>query len=130
MRDDGVLFICDLINTSENGDMPHEILQKVSKHWFENRYVGYGRQYSAMGVNQQVDLLCRFERDESVRIGQFALMGNGEQFRIDNVSHGQEENPRLKQYKSDYYRTPVVAGLKYTEVTLSRLESFYDVATE
>lgn len=129
MKDDGVLYICNLVNEAENGDMPREVLQIVNKHWFENRVVGYGRFYSAQGVNQRVDRLVRINLDNNIRIGQYAVLGNGEQFRIDMVSHGQEVFERTKMIDSKYYRQPKIVGNKYTEITLSRVENYYDVLT-
>lgn len=129
MKDDGVLYICNLVNEAENGDMPKEVLQIVNKHWFENRVVGYGRFYSAQGVNQRVDRLVRINLDNNIRIGQYAVLGNGEQFRIDMVSHGQEVFERTKMIDSKYYRQPKIVGYKYTEITLSRVENYYDVQT-
>lgn len=129
MKDDGVLYICNLVNEAENGDMPREVLQIVNKHWFENRVVGYGRFYSAQGVNQRVDRLVRINLDNNIRIGQYAVLGNGEQFRIDMVSHGQEVFERTKMIDSKYYRQPRIVGNKYTEITLSRVENYYDVQT-
>lgn len=130
MKDDGVLYICNLVNEAENGDMPKEVLQIVNKHWFENRVVGYGRFYSAQGVNQRVDRLVRINLDNNIRIGQYAVLGNGEQFRIDMVSHGQEVFERTKMIDSKYYRQPKIVGNKYTEITLSRVENYYDVETD
>lgn len=130
MKDDGVLYICNLVNEAENGDMPKEVLQIVNKHWFENRVVGYGRFYSAQGVNQRVDRLVRVNLDNNIRIGQYAVLGNGEQFRIDMVSHGQEVFERTKMIDSKYYRQPKIVGNKYTEITLSRVENYYDVETD
>lgn len=127
MRDDGTLFICDLINQAENGEMPREILSVKNKYWFENRTVGYGRAYTAMGVNQRVDRLVRIDRDYNIEAGQYAVLGNGEQFRITLVSHGEDVNPRTKQFNSYYYRQPEIVGLPYTELTLVRLEDNYDV---
>lgn len=130
MRDDGVLYICNLVNEAENGDMPREVLQIVNKHWFEERVIGYGRFYSAQGVNQRVDRLVRINLDNNIRIGQYAVLGNGEQFRIDMVSNGQEVFERTKLIDSKYYRQPKIVGNKYTEITLSRVENYYDVETD
>lgn len=129
MRDDGVLFVCDLVNDAANGLMPSETLSIVNKYWFENRTIGFSRFYTAQGVNQRVDRLVRIPWDMSVQIGQYAVLGNGEQFRITMVSHGEDTNPRTKMVDSKYYRQPVIAGLKYTELTLTRVENYYAVAT-
>ena len=127
MRDDGTLYICELVNAAENGDMPRQVLQIVNKFWFESRTLGYGRFYAAQGVNQRIDRLVRIEQDKHIHIGQYAVVGNGEQFHIDSVSHGQESFQRTKMIDSKYYRQPEITGLKYSELTLSKVENNYDV---
>ncbi len=130
MFDSGTLYICNLVDTAEPGDMPKMKLQIVSKYWYEDRVVGFNRQYAANGVNQRVDKLVRIALDNSIQIGQYAVLGNGEQFRIDHCSPVQDVNERTKIVNSKYYRQPRIIGLKMTELTLSRLESNYDVATD
>lgn len=119
MYDDGVLYICNLDNVAENGMMPRQVLKIQNKYWFEQRTVGINRSYLAKGVNQQVDLLLRIHFDNNIAIGQYAVLGNGSQYHIDNVQHYKGDST----YYSDY-------DLRYTEITLSRLESYYAVETE
>ena len=127
MRDDGVLFICDLTNSAQRGDMPKETLTKVGKFFFENRVIGINRQYLAKGVNEQVDRLVRIAKAENIRIGQYAVLGNGEQFVITNVSHGHDERELTRQANKNYYKTITITSLAYTELQLMRLENYYDV---
>lgn len=127
MKDDGVVFICKLVNVADKGDMPIFQLQKVKKFLFENRYLGYGRAYAAQGINQHIDRLIRVHQDLGIEAGDYAVLGNGEQFRIDLVSHGQEVFERTKMVDSKYYRQPKIVGLKYSELTLSKTEDNYDV---
>jgi len=107
--DDGVLQICTLKNEAGPGEMPDEHLVPGKKYFYGERTVGYGRQYAAKGVNEQVDMLVRIWQDRGIRIGMYALIG-GEQYRIDNVQH---------LYDGD--------GLRVTDLTLERLEELYDV---
>lgn len=109
--DSGVLFICRLDNVAENGRKPVMQLTKISKYWYAERTVGYNRQYLAKGVNEQVDMLVRIPHDRGVRIGMYAMLGNGEQFIIDNVS----------MIRDDY------TNLRFTDLSLRRLEQLYDV---
>ena len=109
--DNGILYICRLENVAEDGDMPSEKLVKINRHWYEERVIGMNRQYLAKGVNEQIDLMARIHHARKVRIGMFAVLGNGEQYRITNVTH-------------------ITDGLRYTDLTLERLDEFYDVATE
>lgn len=130
MRNDGVLFVCTLDNTAENGDMPKEVLTKTNKYWFENRTVGINRQYLAKGVNEQVDLVVRIAKATQIRIGMYAVLGNGEQFVITHVTTGHDSYERHKIVDTYYYRKPAIIDLDYTELTLMRLEKNYDLAVE
>lgn len=111
--DDGVLFVCNLINKAENGRKPEYQLRYVGKYWYGERTVGYGRFYDAMGVNEQIDMLVRIHHTRDVRIGMYAVLGNGEQFRITNVQMVLDDD-----------------GLRYTDLSLSRVEDYYSVADQ
>lgn len=88
-----------------------EVLVKDNVHYYGERTVGYGRQYAAKGVSEQVDLLVEIWQDRSARIGMYALLDTGEQYRIDNVQHKLNED-----------------GLRVTWLTLRRLDDLYDIA--
>lgn len=121
--DSGILWTCELVNKAEGGNKPSFSLSKKRRHWYGERTVGYGRQYAAKGVNEQVDLLVRIHADRTARIGMYAVLGNGEQFRIDNVA----------QIVDDGYNSGDPdggTGLSYTDLTLSRLEDYYDISAE
>lgn len=113
MLDAGILYLCQLNDVAEPGDMPREVLQKVARHWYEDRVIGMNRQYLAKGVNEQVDKLVKIHYEPKARIGLYAMLGNGEQFRITNVS-------------------PIIDddGLRKSELTLTRLEDYFDVAAQ
>ena len=111
--DAGVLKIYTLKNTSDPGAMPAEQLVFRSDHFYGERTVGYGRQYAAMGVSEQVDMLVRIWRDSGVRIGMYAVPEDGEQYRINNAQQVSDED-----------------GLPCTDLSLRRLDRRYDVAAE
>lgn len=118
MMDAGIAHVCCLVDTADPGDSPKMKLEKASKHYFEERIVGFGRQYAAMGVNERVDMLVRVWRDASVRIGMYVLLEDyegqenedGDQYRIDNVQHVLDDD-----------------GLKVTDLSLYRLDKRYEV---
>lgn len=119
MMDDGIIKICDLTNLAPDGDMPRNQLTVLDEMYFESRTVGYNRQYAAKGVNEQVDMLVRVWRNNTVHIGMFAVLTNyegqvnesGDQYRIDNVQHLLDDD-----------------GLKVTDLTLSRMDELYEIA--
>lgn len=127
MKDAGIVTICQLVNTAEAGDMPKDMLQPLTDDddnvltWqFEERIIGFGRQYQAKGVTERVDMLIRIWRCP-VRIGMYAVLTDydgqenedGDQYRIDNVQNTYDDN-----------------GLKVTDLTLYRMDELYEISTE
>lgn len=112
--DDGIVYLCSLTDKSLPGEKSCEVLTKVARHWYEERLVSFRRQYAAKGVNEQIDLLIRIHFDKRARIGMYAVLGNGDQYEITNVTSGTDPETRLR----------------YTEVSLSRMENFYELEIE
>lgn len=112
LHHDGIINLALLTNVAEAGNMPREQLQFVGRFWFEERMIGLQRQMVAKGARQQIDMVVRIrEKRQQARIGMFAVLGNGDQFRIINVSRGRDDD--------DISR--------FTELTLERLDKLYDV---
>lgn len=109
--EDGILYICRLVNTAEPGRKPVPQLQKIDRCWFQERTIGLNREYLAKGVNERVDLYVYIHKNDKVRIGMYAMLGNGEQFRINSVHRVIEEN----------------TNLLYTTMEMQRLDTNYDV---
>lgn len=130
MYDSGTFKLCNLVNKAENGAMPKEKLAVKNKFWFEMRTIGINRQYLAKGVNEKIDLVIRIPRYDDIEIGQYAVLGNGDQYRITFITHGHNDNyyTRLENktfYKG--YKTAHIVDLDYTEITLQKLEENYEV---
>lgn len=121
MMDAGLVGFYRLENTAESGDMPKNKLVAVSEEneWqFEERTVGYGRQYEAKGVSERVDMLIRIWR-APVRIGWYAVL----------TEYEGQENPEGDQYRIDNVQNLVdIDGLKVTDLTLYRMDKLYEVA--
>lgn len=118
MMDAGYITVCNLENLAEPGDMPKEMLKPVEIMQFEERVVGYNRQYAAKGANEQVDMLVRIWRSP-VRIGMYAILSDydgqecedGDQYQIQNAQNLLDDD-----------------GLKVTDLTLRRVDRLYEVA--
>lgn len=133
MFDSGVLYICDLTEQQSSGNMPKQVLSMKNKFWFERRFISMNRQYLAKGVNEQIDLLVRVQGTQNIEIGEYAMLGNGDQYRITLVSHGHDVWQYTRQYKDGFvngYRSPQITGLDYTELTLSKLEKNYELEAD
>lgn len=111
LQDSGTVFLATLENVALPGRKPVFKLTKYAKYYFEARTVGYARQYMARGVNQQIDLIIR-TNPAKANVGDYAILGNGEQYKIDNIQHILEDT----------------TGLKKTDFTLHRLEEFYELS--
>jgi len=113
MFDAGVCRICEFRNDKPAGLMPAGYLVPVADVYFGERMVGYNRFYAAAGVNEQIDLMIRTWRLPCAKIGMYAVLSQSEndgQYRITNVQHLLDDD-----------------GLKVTDLTLSRVEDFYNV---
>lgn len=116
MKDAGVLTVCSLTNTAQAGDMPKEELTAVATAYFEERTVGYSRYFTALGANERVDMMIRTWRMPEARAGMYAVLSSSEndgQYRIAQVQHLLDDD-----------------GLKVTDLSLTRLETFYELEEE
>lgn len=110
--DSGTMKICKLESIAENGNMPKMKLVPFAKHWFQERNVYINRYYLALGQNERIDLIAYIHEDRRVRPDMYAVLGNGDQMLITRTEHIIEEN----------------TNLRYTRLSLQRLEDFHDIA--
>ena len=105
MRDGGILELYELTETQTAGFMPKEELALKGKAFFSYRTIGVNRMYAALGANRQIDLLVRCWNTSLPLDAKFVII-DGAQYRID-VAQPMEDA---------------------VDLTLVRLEDFYDVA--
>jgi hypothetical protein len=111
--DDGIVFLAKLTDAAKSGDMPKEQLTKIGRFWYDERMIGLRRQYAAKGAREQIDMIVRVHGfQKEARIGRYAILGNGDQFRITNVSRGEDD----------------ATNLRFTELTLERLDELYELS--
>jgi len=111
MRDDGILTFYELSNISLPGRMPVEKLVSVSIAYYGRRTVGVTRLYAAAGANRNFDVLVRCYNTPSVPgDAKYVILEDGKQYRIDAVQE--------------------MVDIDAVDLTLVRLEEFYDVASE
>ena len=116
MMDAGVLTLCKLVNTAEDGRMPVEQLEPLETGVFEDRIVGYNRYFTARGVNEQVDMMVRVWRMPEARAGMYAVLSQSE-------NDGQYRIVQVQNLLND-------DGLKVTDLSLERLDEKYDTTAE
>lgn len=107
----GKLTLYRLQDTAPKGMMPHEQLVQLSEEYYEERTVGVTRYYASQGANNRVDALVRIWRLDTVQTNDYAVLEDGNQYRIDFIQHTLDED-----------------GLAVSDLTLVRLEDFYDIA--
>ena len=109
--DSGTLEVFELRECAAQGRKPKKILRPSFEPCFYGELnVGYKRQYAAMGVSQLIDKLVRIWQNRGIAIGMVAVLDDGQQYRIDNVQHLNDET-----------------GEPVTHLTLRRLGGLYDV---
>ena len=114
MLDSGELYICTLTDTAEPGMKPApRLTPEEEPRAYERRRIGYGRIYAAKGADERIDALFRIwdDLEDSVHIGQYVLTDTGKQYQIDAVQPTEDDHGR-----------PVL------DLTLSRVEDYYDIA--
>lgn len=111
MRDGGIVTLYALENVADPGFMPVEKLVAKGTAYYSKSTAGITRIYAAMGANKQFDMLIRCWNMTELPDGvEYAIPEDGKQYRID---------PAQPIYDEDAI-----------DLTLVRLEAFYDVLTE
>jgi hypothetical protein len=111
MREGGIVRLCALENVADPGFMPVEKLVEKGTAYYSLSTAGITRIYAAMGANRQFDLVIRCHNMTALPDGvKYAIPEDGKQYRID---------PAQPIYDEDAI-----------DLTLIRLEDFYDVLTE
>lgn len=110
MRDTGLLTLYDLINVADPGDMPTEKLQKVGEAYYAERTLGYNRIYAAMGANERIDMVVRCYNTDIPYSAKYVVLEDGNQYQIS-----------IKQK---------IVDEDATDLTLARMEIYYDVISE
>jgi len=111
MRDGGILTLYALENVATPGFMPVEKLVPKGTAYYSYSTAGITRIYAAMGANREFDMVVRCHNMTALPDGvKYAIPEDGKQYRID---------PAQPIYDMDA-----------VDLTLVRLENFYDVLTE
>lgn len=110
MRDGGIVTLYALENVAQPGFMPREMLVEKATAYYASRTSGVTRRYAALGANMAYDYVIRCwnmtEMPDGVR---YAIPEDGKQYRIDPAEPIFDEDA--------------------IDLTLTRLEDFYDVFT-
>jgi len=109
MRDAGILKLYNLVCTTTSGDAPVEKLEKIAESFYAEKTVGYNRIYAARGANEQIDTVVRCYNTDVPYSAKYAVLEDGNQYQI-----------TVKQK---------IVDEDATDLTLVRLEDYYDVAS-
>ena len=109
MRDAGILTLYNLTSTSAMGDAPVERLVELGTAYYAERTVGYNRIYAAKGANQEIDMVVRCYNTDVPYSAKYVVLEDGNQYQIS-----------VKQK---------IVDEDATDLTLVRLEEYYDVAS-
>lgn len=110
MRDAGILKLYNLTSSSAMGDAPVEKLVLLGTAFYAEKTVGYNRIYAARGANQEIDMVVRCYNTDVPYSAKYVILEDGNQYQIS-----------VKQK---------IVDEDATDLTLVRLEDYYDVASE
>lgn len=110
---EGVLRIYTRQNVAAAGEMPvYRLVPKFSDEiYYEDRRFGHNRYYTALGHDQNITKMVRIY-DKQVETGDYAII-DGVQYLINPVQPDRDED-----------------GLKIRDLTLLKLEDYYDCVDE
>ena len=108
MRDVGILTLCALTTTSADGNAPVETLESLATAFYAERTVGYNRIYAAKGADEEIDTVVRCYNTDVPKDAKYAILEDGDQYEI-----------TVKQK---------IVDEDATDLTLVRIEEYYDVA--
>jgi hypothetical protein len=108
MRDEGILTIYSLQNTAPQGLMPVNQLVEIDRAYYARKTASYNRIYAAMGANHQFDMVVRVFNIEPPETGMYVILEDEKQYQIDVCQE--------------------IVGKDCVDLTLIRVEDFYDVA--
>lgn len=110
MRDAGILTLYNLTSTTTSGDMPIEKLEALGTAYYAEKTVGYNRIYAARGADEQIDMIVRCYNTDVPYAAKYVILEDGNQYQI---------SVKQKMVDEDA-----------TDLTLVRLEEYFDVASE
>ncbi len=90
--------------------MPSEKLVSVGTAYYAEKTVGYNCIYAARGADEQIDMVVRCYNTDVPHSAKYVILEDGEQYQIS-----------VKQK---------IVDEDATDLTLVRIEEYYDVATE
>ena len=107
MRDEGLLKVCRLQNTAQNGDMPTESIVVIEECYYSIIGASTQRVYLALGADHRFDKLVRCHNTLTPKTGDYVILEDGTQYQIDIAKE--------------------VVGQDDMDLTLVKLEDYYDV---
>lgn len=108
MREGGLISLYALENVAEPGFMPSEKLVFKSRFYFAHVTTGVTRRYAALGANRDYNAVVRCWNASLIDGVKYAIDEDGIQYRIDVAEP--------------------IHDIDAVDLTLVRLEDFYDVA--
>lgn len=110
MRDAGILTLCAITATAADGDFPGESLTPLCTSFYAERTVGYNRIYAARGADEQIDMVVRCFNTDVPYSAKYVKLEDGNVYQI-----------TVKQK---------IVDEDATDLTLVRIEDYYDVPSE
>lgn len=99
--------ICTFYKVEEDKLVP------VASPWYGEKTVGYSRFFSAAQAGNRIDILIRIWWDDTIESENVCVLQDGKQYQVVQLQNCLDED-----------------GLKVTDVSLRRMNTFYDKEVE
>lgn len=111
--DDGVLKLCELVDTSADGRKPKYELSEKESFYFGYDVLGINRYYAALRANVQIDAVVNIPGWHEIDSRNVVVLEDGRQCRLSMIQ------PQLDD-----------DGLRITKLSLSRINENYEFITD
>lgn len=107
--DDGILKVCEITNTSDNGDMPVHTLVEVARYHFAYDVLGINRYYTALNAKVHLSHVVNISGWNTIDPRSVIVMEDGTKYKLSLVQ------PMLDN-----------DGLRMTKLSLERITNAED----
>ena len=111
--DDGILKVCEIVNTAENGSKPVYSLSETARYYFGFDIVGFNRYYTALSAKVQIAHVVNIPGWDVISPLSVIVLEDGTQYRLSQVQ------PMLDD-----------SGLRMTKLSLERITENYEFAED
>lgn len=111
--DDGILKVCEVVNSAANGQKPKYTLSERARYYFSYDNLGINRYFTALNAKKQIEAVVNIPEWHEIDSRDVIVLEDGRQFRLAMV-----------QPQFDY------DNLRITKLSLERINENYEFTAD